>query len=277
MYLSPDPMVRPPAAAGLFYPADPTTLRHQVHSMLQDTAQAVPQGAGDTQPLPKALIVPHAGYAYSGPTAAAAFARLMTPLARDTFQRVLVIGPAHRVPVQGLAASSAIAFATPLGDVPVDQEYIHQWVNKAVVKIDDKAHGPEHSLEVELPFLREVLGDFKLLPVVFGKAQVAEVVRLLEPMAAEGKTLIVVSSDLSHYQPDAVARAMDARTAEKIESFSAESLQPMDACGHVAIAGLLKVASMLGWRCQRLDMRNSGAAPGGDLVQVVGYGAWMFW
>ncbi len=287
--ITPDkPWVRQPAVAGLFYPADPGQLRHVVHGLLQDAAQREPVTPPSTNQInptasttkriqPRALIVPHAGYLYSGYTAACGFFQLMHESVRRNVERVVLIGPAHRVMVQGLATSSAQAFATPLGQVKVDTESVARLCDQSEAVIHDQAHEPEHGLEVELPFLLEVLGTFVVLPLLFGQTGLQQVADVLRPWASDEQTLIVVSSDLSHFLRDEEAQRVDAITARKIEALEAEALQPTDACGHTAVAGLLVVARELGWHCQRLDMRNSGAAEGETARRdrVVGYGSWV--
>ncbi len=277
MFTPDKPWVRQPAVAGLFYPADPGPLRHVVHGLLQDAAQHERSNPA-TIHRPRAIIVPHAGYAYSGYTAASGFATLMHESMRRNTRRVVLIGPAHRVTVQGLVTSSAQAFATPLGEVKVDTQSVARLCDDGVITINDQAHESEHGLEVELPFLREVLGEFVMLPLLFGQTRLQQVAEVLRPWANDDETLIVVSSDLSHFLPDEEAQRVDARTAEKIERLAAEQLQPTDACGHTAIAGLLVVARELGWHCVRLDMRNSAAAEGegAGRDRVVGYGSWVF-
>lgn len=278
MQSSPGIWIRPPAVAGLFYPDDPTTLRHQVHALLQDAAFLASRVAvlSVSHRGPKALIVPHAGYLYSGATAAAGFATLMNPPSGSVVQRVVLIGPSHRVHVRGLGVSSVHAFATPLGNVPVDPSGMQWLLAQTDVAVHDQAHQPEHGLEVELPFLQEVLPSFAILPVLFGHTDRLQIAGVLHHFSPDPQTLIVVSSDLSHYLPDEESRRADTATAAKIEAFQAEALHAADACGHTAIAALLMLAREAGWRCTRLDMRHSGMVPGADQSRVVGYGAWIF-
>jgi AmmeMemoRadiSam system protein B len=257
--------VRLPAVAGSFYPADPAVLAQEVAESL---AAAVPAAEGAP---PKAVIAPHAGYVYSGPTAGYAYA----PVAalRSVVSRVVVLGPAHRVWVRGLAASSAEAFETPLGRVPVDREAVEGVCALSQVRIDDRAHAAEHSLEVQLPFLQHVLGDFSLVPLAVGDATDEEVEEVLDALWGGAETLIVVSSDLSHYYDYATAKRLDAATCRAIEALEPEWLDGESACGRVPIRGLLLAAQRHGLAAHTLDLRSSGDTAG-DRTRVVGYGAW---
>lgn len=260
--------VRQPAVAGQFYPAAPRRLRTTVEGFLRQA-----QGNGDAPPaaIPRAIIAPHAGYPYSGPIAASVYAQVAP--GRDAIRRVILLGPAHRVPVRGLAASSAGAFATPLGDVPLDREAVRRLVELPQVILFDEAHAPEHGLEVHLPFLQITLSDFHLVPLVVGEATPGEVAEVLEPFAGDDRALLVISSDLSHYLDYESARRMDRQTSDAIEA-----LQPLaagQACGRHAINGLLQLARRHRWRARTLDLRNSGDTAG-PRDQVVGYGAYRF-
>jgi len=259
--------IRSPAVAGSFYPESPRRLAEAVHSYLA-AADAPGEAAA-----PKALIAPHAGYVYSGPTAGFAYARIAP--ARDRIERVVLLGPAHRVPVAGLAAPDASAFATPLGEVPLDGAALERLLQLPQVDVLDAAHAFEHSLEVHLPFLQTVLGSFSLVPLVVGDARPEEVAQVLESVWNGPETLIVVSSDLSHYQDYATAQRMDAATARAIETLQPEDIRYEDACGRVPIQGLLLAARRKGLRAHTLDVRNSGDTAG-PRDAVVGYGAWAF-
>jgi AmmeMemoRadiSam system protein B len=257
--------VRYPAVAGMFYPEDPAALRRIVREYLD--------GAPTSGPVPKALIAPHAGYVYSGPIAASAYARLQP--ARDTIRRVVLLGPSHRVPFHGLAASSAEQFVTPLGPVPVDREAIDVLLELPQVHLLDEAHELEHSLEVHLPFLQEVLAAFTLVPLVVGEASPEEVDGVLERLWDGPETLIVVSSDLSHYHDYATARGMDSRTSQAIEQLRGQDIGYDDACGRNPVRGLLHAARTHGLHASTLDLRSSGDTAG-PRDQVVGYGAYVF-
>ena len=253
--------VRLPAVAGAFYPGDPVALRDTVDRLLAE----VPRAEGD---FPRALVAPHAGYPYSGPVAASAF-RVVTGAG---FARVVVIGPSHHVPFRGIAAPRAEAFATPLGEVPVDRTAIDL---PGVVRADEP-HRREHAIEVELPFLQRVLpGDFTLVPLVVGDANAAEVAEALAPFADDPATLIVVSSDLSHFQDYESARRRDHATDEAIERLEGAAIGPYDACGWLAIQGWLALAQRHGFAARQLDLKNSGDTAG-SRDSVVGYGAWAF-
>jgi hypothetical protein len=260
--------VRAPAVAGFFYPGDPAALCEQLDGFLASAAPA-PRGAAP----PKALIVPHAGTIYSGPIAASAYARLR-PL-RGAIRRVVLLGPAHRVFLRGLAAPRAEAFSTPLGVVPVDRAALAALADLPQVAVSDAPHEGEHSLEVQLPFLQRVLGDFALVPLAVGEASAAEVVAVLERLWGGPETLLVVSSDLSHYHDYATARRLDRATCAAIEALDAGGLGPDSACGRVPVRGLLAAARARGLAAETLDLRSSGDTAG-DRDRVVGYGAWAF-
>ncbi|NNJ84270.1 MAG: AmmeMemoRadiSam system protein B, partial [Gammaproteobacteria bacterium] len=222
---------------------------------------------------PKAIIAPHAGFVYSGATAAFAYEKFAAVRAR--IRRVVLLGPAHRVGFRGLATTSADFFRIPLGDIPIDKEAIATVRGLPQVVLLDKAHVEEHSLEVHLPFLWEVLDDFMLVPLVVGDTRPEEVAQVLEKLWGGSDTLIVISSDLSHYLPYEQARQKDDATARAIETLDITALHPHDACGHHPIAGLLYLAQKRGMLVDRLDLRNSGDTAG-DKGRVVGYGAWAF-
>jgi hypothetical protein len=260
--------VRPPAVAGSFYPADAGRLRAAVEGYLGAA------NGSQAAPSPKALIAPHAGYVYSGPVAGHAFASLGA--GASAIRRAVVVGPAHFVPFCGIAVPSAAAFRTPLGDVPLDGQAIEAVRDLPQVRLADAPHEPEHALEVELPFLQTVLADFALVPLVVGDATSDEVAQVLERLWGGPDTLLVISSDLSHYEPYARAKEHDAATAAAIERLDAPSLGPRDACGWLPISGLLMAASRRAMQAVRLDLRNSGDTAG-PKDQVVGYGAWAFY
>lgn len=260
-------MIRNPAVAGMFYPAQPEVLLHDVRRMLESVS--APGG----QPVPKAIIVPHAGYIYSGPIAASIYARL-APARRD-ISRVVLIGPSHHVAFRGVALSGAEAFTTPLGRIPIDQEGVRRALEVPGVGILDAAHAQEHSLEVQLPFLQAVLDRFSLVPMVAGDAPPELVAAVLEALWGGRETLIVISSDLSHYLDYASAQAMDAATRAAIEHLDAGPIGYHQACGRVGINGLLRVAKQRGIRVETVDVRNSGDTAG-QRDRVVGYGAWSF-
>ena len=258
--------IRPPACVGRFYPADPAELRRMVRSFLDDAGTA-------EEPAPKAIIVPHAGYAYSGPVAASAYARLEP--ARDVIERVVLMGPSHCAEFSGLATTSADAFATSLGPVPLDKEALTQIRSLPQVIVFDEAHGPEHCLEVQLPFLQSVLDEFIIVPLLAGNASDEEIAEVLVALWNGPETRIVVSSDLSHYHDYAAAKTMDQATAQNIEALRAEQLDDNQACGFRPIRGLLHLARRRGLNPRCVDLRNSGDTAGrGD--RVVGYGAFIF-
>ncbi len=255
---------RQPAVAGSFYPADRRTLEVAVDGMLQ--------AARTDRDAPRALIVPHAGYIYSGPVAASGYACLAN---RSTpYTRVILLGPAHHVAFRGLAASSATAFATPLGNVPLDQAAIRQIVTLPQVRLLDEAHQPEHSLEVHLPFLQRLLDNFTLVPLVVGEATAEEVSGVLELLWNTPDTLVVVSSDLSHYHSYATATRMDRETSDHIERLEYAAIEYDHACGRTPVSGLLYYARAHDMTVTTLDLRNSGDTAG-PKDRVVGYGAYL--
>ncbi len=256
--------VRPPAVAGMFYPDDAATLHTQIHRFLNQVKEL-----GSP---PKALIAPHAGYVYSGPVAASVYARLAS--ARGRITRVVLLGPSHRVALLGLAASAADFFRTPLGDIPLDREALDRIGRLPQVHEMEQAHAMEHSLEVHLPFLQEVLGEFSLVPLVVGDATAGQVAEVLERLWGGDETLIVISTDLSHYQDYETARRMDAATSRAIEELRYEDIGPHDACGRIPVSGLLHLARDKGLHARTIDLRNSGDTAG-PRDQVVGYGAYV--
>ncbi len=257
--------VRQPAVAGTFYPAKAGPLRTMLGEYL-----AAADAAG---PVPKAIIAPHAGYIYSGSIAASAYARIAA--ARDRIKRVILLGPAHRVALRGLALSSAERFATPLGEVAVDKDGVAAITQLPQVQVSDLAHAQEHSLEVHLPFLQKVLNTFTLVPLVVGQAEPEEVGEVLERLWGGPETLIVISSDLSHYQDYETARRMDSITSQAIEALREQDIEGDSACGCNPVGGLLYVARKRGMTAKTIDLRNSGDTAG-PRDHVVGYGAYVF-
>jgi AmmeMemoRadiSam system protein B len=270
---------RPPAVAGMFYPDREAALRSEVEGLLDAAAREIGEAGSwmDTPPgtarRPKAVITPHAGYIYSGPVAASAYVRLAS--LRGSIQRVVLLGPAHRYPLRGLAASSAVAFETPLGAVPVDREGVRAALELDQVLLLDEAHEGEHSLEVHLPFLQVVLGEFRLVALVVGEASPEDVGEVLDALWGGPETLVVVSSDLSHYLPYPQAREMDALTARAIMELRPEKIRYDQACGRMPMGGLLLRAREKGLSVECVDLRNSGDTAG-PRNQVVGYGSFVF-
>jgi AmmeMemoRadiSam system protein B len=271
--------VRLPAVAGLFYPGDPGALRAAVRRYLGEAAEWPVDRAA-----PKAVIAPHAGYDFSGPVAGSAF----RPLERagsagrpegaasrgETALRVVLLGPSHRVPFRGIATPGTDTYATPLGEIPIDPELVAAVEQVPYVAPLPQAHAPEHSLEVELPFLQELFGDFTLLPLVVGDARPEEVAAALEAVWGGDETLIVVSSDLSHFLSYEEAREVDEATARQIVALRGP-LASRQACGAFPINGLLVEAARRGMEAELLDLRSSGDTAG-DRSRVVGYGAFAF-
>jgi MEMO1 family protein len=257
--------VRTAAVAGMFYPANAAELRHDIDAYLNQ-AEISPHS-------PKAIIVPHAGYMYSGPIAASAYINLR-PL-HNQIKKVVLLGPAHRVPFRGLAATSANYFMTPLGKIKIDRAAIERISHLPQVMTLDEAHEQEHSLEVQLPFLQVLLDDFELIPLVVGDASKSEVAEVLNALWGGQETLIVISSDLSHYNSYTIAQQMDRATSVAIEKFQPEHIHYDMACGRNPVNGLLEVAKQKHLHAKTLDLRNSGDTAG-DKSRVVGYGAYIF-
>lgn len=260
--------VRPAAVAGTFYPGQPSVLLNDVTTLL---AQAQP-GADLGAPTPKALIVPHAGYMYSGATAARAYARLAN--GRASIRRVVLLGPVHRVPVRGLALPGVDAFATPLGRIEIDQDAVAAIAHMPQVVVSPAAHAQEHSLEVQLPFLQAALDDFKLVPLAVGDATPAQVAEVLEALWGGPETLIVISSDLSHFLPYGTAQTVDRDTVQNMMQLNS-SLTHHQACGGTPVNGLLQAARQHHLRPELLELCNSGDTAG-DKNRVVGYAALAF-
>lgn len=257
-------MNRQPAVAGTFYPANPQELHQILDQFLCD--------AEIGNKVPKAIIVPHAGYIYSGSVAATAYARLIK--AHDLITRVVIIGPSHRVGFKGLAVSSAETFSTPLGTVAVDLEAVKSILKLPFVEYNEPAHAHEHSLEVHLPFLQETLDSFTIIPIVAGEASPAQVSKVLDALWGGDETLIVISSDLSHYHDYATCQKLDKETSIIIENLQYERLAFDSACGKVPVSGLLKLAKEKSLSIKTIDLRNSGDTAG-DKSRVVGYGAYV--
>ena len=260
--------VRPAAVAGTFYPRDPEALTREVAGLLDGVENLAPRFGH-----PKALIVPHAGYVYSGPIAARAYDELGA--ARGVVRRVVLLGPVHRVPVRGLALPGAEAFETPLGRVPVDIEGVRLLRPLKQVGESRAAHAMEHSLEVQVPFLQAQLGEFSLLPLAVGDARPQDVREVLERVWGGPETLIVVSTDLSHYHDYDEARAIDRATLARIASFAGD-INHEEACGATVLNGFLAAA-----RARDLSMRLLGACNSGDTAggkdRVVGYSAFALY
>ena len=260
--------VRPAAVAGMFYPGSAAELAATVRACLMEARQPARAPAG----APKALIVPHAGYVYSGPIAAGAYARLAA--LRGAIRRVVLLGPTHRVAVRGLTLPSVRAFATPLGEVEVDRDAVAALAGLPQVVVSDAAHALEHSLEVQLPFLQTALDAFRIVPLAVGAASAGEVAEVLDRLWGGPETLVVVSSDLSHYHGYAEARAIDRASAERILALDG-TLDHEEACGATPINGLLLCARRRGLEPELVDLRNSGDTAG-YRSRVVGYASFAF-
>ena len=259
--------IRKAAVAGQFYPDDPLQLQETIAGLLSEA------GSSENNAVqPKAIIVPHAGYIYSGLAAASAFASLL-PF-RKKITRVVLLGPSHRVGFKGLAVSNADYFQTPLGNIRIEKDSIDHILSLPQVSSIDEAHQFEHSLEVELPFLQEVLDDFSLIPIVVGDADSQTVSEVLELLWGSEETLIVISSDLSHFYDYKNAQQRDKATCQSIENLSPELINYDDACGRNPIKGMLVSAQKHNLTVTTLALCNSGDTAG-DKDRVVGYGAWV--
>ena len=255
--------IRQPAVAGTFYPDSPDTLSHMITGLLDE---AKPKDFS-----PKALVVPHAGLIYSGPIAATAY-RLLRTMAND-IRKVVLLGPSHRVPLQGLALPACDAFVTPLGQIPLDLDAMAALQSFSQVQVLDQAHAQEHSLEVQCPFLQACLNEFTLIPIVVGDCSALSVAEVIEQLWGEQETLIIISSDLSHFHNYEEACYRDQQTAKAIEQLSS-NLTGGQACGCNPLNGMLKVAQSRGMDVITLDVRNSGDTAG-DKSRVVGYGSFV--
>lgn len=262
---TPGSRVRPAAVAGLFYPQDPGELSSALETLLGERCAS--------SPAPKALIVPHAGYIYSGAVASRAYGSLGS--AARLLRRIVMLGPSHRVWFAGLALPEAQAFATPLGVLRVDAAAVGKLRDLPAVVVSDRPHAAEHCLEVQLPFLQRLTPSAQIVPIVAGDATPAEVEAVIDALWGDAETLIVVSSDLSHYHPYGIAQALDAQTAQAILD-GREDLSGDRACGYVVLNGLSRAVRKRGMRAELLDVRNSGDTAG-DRQRVVGYGAFAFY
>ncbi len=268
------PKTRPAAVAGMFCPGDPARLAATVGGLLQRAAATqMPTGFGTgTAPFPKALIVPHAGYVYSGATAASAYA-LLAPQ-RQRLRRVVLLGPVHRVPVRGLALPQAEVFETPLGRVRVDADAVAALRQLPQVVSSEAAHAQEHSLEVQLPLLQMALDNFELLPLAVGDASAAEVAEVIDRLWGGPETLILVSSDLSHFLDYDAAQAIDGATVRQMLALKG-GISHGQACGATPVNGLLLAARRRGLSARLLAQCNSGDSAG-DRKRVVGYASISF-
>ena len=256
--------IREAAVAGSFYPADPIKLKNLLDTLLPIVS--------DNSAPPKAMILPHAGYIYSGPVAATGYARLSGSAGK--ISRVILLGPTHRKAIRGLALPDATAFRTPLGTISLDTGVLQQLRQLPQVSIDDAAHRLEHSLEVHLPFLQHTLKDFSLVPILVGDATASEVCAAIEQLWGGRETLLIVSSDLSHYHDYATATQLDQATSRAIEALALEDIDHYDACGRNPVSGLLLYARQHDLHISTVDLRNSGDTAG-PRDQVVGYGAYV--
>lgn len=259
--------VRSPTQAGRFYPDGAIPLRASVERYLE--------GARRTDVNPKAIIAPHAGYVYSGPVAGSAFAAWSGLPEAGQVRRIVLMGPSHQLAFEGVALSSATAYQTPLGQVPVDAEACAQLEMLPGVKYLDEAHATEHCLEVELPFLQCIFKDFALVPLVVGRASDHHVADVLEKIWGGPETRFVISSDLSHYLDYDAANALDQVTSAAIEGLEPQEIREHQACGRIPIRGLLVAAQRMGLKAHQVDLRNSGDTAGSK-DRVVGYGAFVF-
>jgi MEMO1 family protein len=258
--------VRPAAVAGQFYPDHADRLKADVSRHLAEATVV-------TREAPKVLIAPHAGYPYSGPVAGTAFTAWRAM--RGRVKRVVLVGPSHYESFPGVAVTSARAFGTPLGEVPVDLGAVDQLLRRHLVVVDNLAHVPEHSLEVELPFLQVLLDEFEIVPLLVGVVDDEEVAEVIGELWGGDETGVVISSDLSHYHDYETAQELDRETARAVEALNPDPVDSQHACGWVAIQGCLRVARDRRFRARTLDLRNSGDTAG-TRQRVVGYGAWLF-
>lgn len=264
--------VRAPAVSGTFYPSNRTVLRQTVNKYLE-TAVSPSLSQKQSSKIPKAIIAPHAGYIYSGAIAGVAYQRLQGR--SEHIKRVVLIGPAHTMRIRGLATVSVDALVTPLGEVEVDKEVLEQIRPFPQLQTNDAVHAQEHGLEVHLPFLQMILQEFKVVPLVVGESSGAEVAEVLNALWGAKETLIIVSSDLSHFYDYKTAVKRDTQTAASILNLEPEKLKQESACGRLPIQGLLIQAKQKGLSVHLLDLKNSGDTAG-NKDRVVGYGAFVF-
>ncbi len=257
--------IRPSAVGGTFYPGNAVTLSASIDAMLEEAVRRNPPA--EIGSLPKVIIVPHAGYIYSGPVAASAFSLIRG--GKGTINRVVLVGPVHRVPVKGVALSSASFFETPLGMIPLDSNAAQELADVPEIIVSDAAHGMEHSLEVQLPFLQRVLGEFSLIPLAVGDTGAGVVAQLLERLWGGPETLIVISTDFSHYKSYEAARIMDDATIQSLLNLQLLTSYEQ-ACGALPVNGLIVAARHKGLVPRLIDVRNSGDTAG-DKDRVVGY------
>jgi len=260
---------RAPCVAGLFYPDDPTRLRFQL-SQLFEVAEREERAKGYH---PRAIVAPHAGYIYSGPIAANAYDSILSR--SEEIERVIILGPSHQLAFDGAACPSASHFSTPLGLVELDVSEIRRLEAQGLVHINDAAHVREHSIEVQLPFLQFLLPKFKLLPIVVGLSDPLPIAAILESYWRAADSLIVISSDLSHYLDYYEARHIDRDTSTAIEACRWQDIGPHQACGCYPLRGLLQLAREENCKVTCIDLRNSGDTAG-EKSRVVGYGAYVF-
>ena len=257
--------IRQPAVAGLFYPSDKQILKDDIQHYLAGVSV-------EYKILPKALIVPHAGYVYSGPIAASAFKQIVPH--KNKINRIVLLGPSHRVAFKGLAVPESDIFNTPLGNIPIDQNSIQKLSGLSQIIVSDKAHEEEHSLEVQLPFLQEILGEFSLVPIVVGDAERHEVADVINRLWGNEDTLIVISTDLSHYHSYNKAKQLDRDTSDAVVNLKSNLIDYDHACGRNGLNGMLTIAEEKNLSIDVLDLRNSGDTAG-DKSRVVGYGAYV--
>ncbi len=270
---------RPCAVAGRFYPSDPQALSRDIERYLADAGLRANENNDEQHPL-RAIIAPHAGYIYSAPIAASAYRQVA--MMRESIRRVVLIGPAHYVPLSGLGCSSASAFQTPFGDVPVDTDAVKQLLSSEHIHLHDEAHAPEHGLEVHLPLLIHTLmkhpgregATFSIVPILFGDVSYQVAADVLDAFLDDPHTLVVVSSDLSHYQSYEQAQEIDRATADAIVAGRLDAVTPDRACGHTAVRALMSCATRRSMRITEVDLRSSGDTAG-PRDRVVGYGAFV--
>jgi hypothetical protein len=260
--------VRAPILAGTWYPADANVLGNEVDRYIADAERLDPERLKGL----KAIIAPHAGYRFSGPVAGSAYAQVAA--IRERVRRAVLVGPSHRVGFQGIAVSGAEQFQTPLGAIPIDREAIQSLLRLPFVNEMEAAHAEEHSLEIHLPFLQRALGEFSLVPLVTGDASPQQVAEVLAHVWDGPETLIVISTDLTHFLDYDTARRIDSETSQAIVARDSGAIADHQACGRVGLKGLLEMSRQRDLSIDLLDLRNSGDTAGPH-DRVVGYGSWV--
>ena len=249
--------------AGMFYPGEEASLRQMVDGFIQK--------ALSFDLRPRAIIAPHAGYIYSGSIAGTAYKTIAA--VRDQIENVIIMSPAHRFYLRGIALHMADAFATPLGNIPVNIGIVKKIKQFSSVQWEERSFIQEHGLETHLPFIQRAFKPgIKIVPMIVGECQESEVAEILESVWEDPRNFVIISSDLSHFHSYADAKKLDRNTVDLIQNLDSQSLDTEFACGHYPICGLLNLARNRKLKIKALDIRSSGDTAGSK-ESVVGYGS----